>query len=190
MTDLQLIEVLASALEAASANAGWNYGVVQKDEPTTQGTPTAPTIFFEKLFDVPYGWAMTTDVPNVEAMTFAETDTQLYETHFQVSALVIQDPNNLALPTASDVCNYMKQYLAARSIVATFFAQGVGVLKVSEVRNPYFTDDRNMYEANPSFDIVFTHSRSITITIPGTNIIIGTLSSAAPGHQGTFPVLP
>jgi hypothetical protein len=190
MTDNQLIDILATQLEAASANAGWNYGVVQKDEPTVQGTPTDPTIFFEKLFDVPYGWAHTEDVPNVEAMTFAETDTQAYETHFQVSALVIQNPSDLTIPTASDVCNYMKQYLAARSIVAALFALGVGVLKVSEVRNPFAVDDRNMFEANPSFDIVLTHSRSITITIPGTKTIVGTISNAAPKHQGTFPVLP
>lgn len=188
MTDNQLIEVLATALEAASANAGWNYGVVQKDEPTTQGTPTAPTIFFEKLFDVAYGWAHTENTPNIPAKTFAETDTQVYETHFQISALVIQDPNDLTIPTASDVCNYMKQYLAHRTITAQFAAQGLGVLKVSEVRNPYFLDDRNMFEANPSFDIVFTHSRSITITIPGVDKIVGAISSFDPKHQGTFPV--
>lgn len=188
MTDNQLIDILATKLEAASANAGWNYGVVQLEEPTNQGIPTAPTIFFEKLFDHPYGYPITNDVPDVDTLTFAETDTQLYETHFQVSAIVIQDPNNLSLPTSSDVVNYMKQYLAARSIAANMYAQGVGILRVTEVRNPYFKDDRNMNQANPSFDIVLTHSRSITITIPGTKTVVGSLSPYASGHQGTFPV--
>ncbi len=190
MTDNQLIDVLATALEAASANAGWNYGVVQKDEPTVQGTPTAPTIFFEKLFDVAYGWAHSDNIPDLASKTFAEIDTQVYETHFQISALVIQDPSDLTRPTASDVCNYMKQYLAHRTVTAQFSTQGLGVLKVSEVRNPFAIDDRNMFEANPSFDIVFTHTRSVTITIPGVDKIVGTVSSFAPGHQGTFPVLP
>jgi hypothetical protein len=188
MLDNALIDLLATQLEAASALAGWNYSVIQKDQPTQEGIPTAPTIFFEKLFDHAYGWPeLFYSDYNPATNTFTQTEKQWAETTFQVSALVIQDPTSLSLPTASDVVNYMKLFTNSRAAIKAFKAQGVSALRISEVRNPYFRDERHTFEANPNFDIVLQHQRTLVTTVGATNVVVGVLIPSVPGHQGTFP---
>lgn len=166
MTDNQLIDFVATQLEAASASAGWNYIVLQKDQPTMEGIPTAPTIFFEKLFDHPYGWPIAKFSYIVEQNVFNENETQLYETTFQISTLAIQNPEDLTLPTASDIANYMKQYIGSRHVSSLFQAASMGILRVTDVRNPYFKDDRNQFEAHPTFDFTVLHNRQINFEVP------------------------
>jgi hypothetical protein len=197
MLDNALINLFATRLEAAALAGGWlsgglPYAVVQKNPPTQEGVPTAPTIFFEKLFDDVYGWPAldyehNVAVPPATQGTFTDTENQWCETTFQVSALVIQDPNDLTIPTASDVVNYVNRFLHTRASIEYFKGSSVSMLRVTKVRNPYFEDDRNTYEANPSFDITLCHQNSIQDTVPATNIVTG---KAVPGYtnNGIYPV--
>lgn len=192
MTDNQLIDIFATQLEAASAKAGWNYVVLQNYQPSQQGAPTAPAIYFEKLFDLEYGYPIVTYayVPPVEPAvqgTYTQTEVQWVESTFQVSAQSIQDPTNLTIPTASDIVNYMKLYINSRAAMALFKTQGVGTLRVRDIRNPKFKDDRDIFEANPNFDVVLQYQRSITATIPATKIVQGAVVSGIEG-QGIWPI--
>lgn len=187
MKDNDLIGLVATNLEAASAEAGWNYGVLQKDQPTQQGIPYAPTIFFEKLFDRAYGHPMVTYAYNASPNSFSETEDQIVETTFQISALVIQEPTDLSIPTASDVIHYMRAYLTSRAVIHTMVKQEVAIQKVTELRNPYFQDERHNYEANPSFDIVYIHQRPYVHVVGATNKVVGKIIDGIAG-QGTFPV--
>ena len=188
MLDNALIDLFATQLEAASAAAGWNYIVLQKDQPTQEGIPTAPTIFFEKLFDHSYGWPEVTysDYDPATNM-FTETETQWTETTFQVSAMVIQDPSNLSLPTASDVVNYMKLFTNSRGTIARLKAQAVSALRISELRNPYYRDERHVFEGNPNFDVVLQHQRMIQTQIGATNVVVPGVVEGIES-EGTFPV--
>jgi hypothetical protein len=91
MTDNELIAIVSGQIEAAIANAGWAFPVVQKDEPTNEGTPSGASVFLKKMFDDPYGWPMNSSVAN-GAASLSETTTQICEATFQISALVTQDP--------------------------------------------------------------------------------------------------
>jgi hypothetical protein len=190
MTDNQLIQFMAAQLDAASEASGWNYPVLQKNNPTLEGIPAAPAIFFEKLFDHAYGWpidSFTYNEPPVD--NFSDNSMQLYETTFQISALVIQDPEDLTLPTASDVANYIKMWLTHPVTLQTFRSQNVGLLRVTQIRNPYFEDDRHRFEAHPNFDLVLTHDNTLTLTVPAANRAVPAPSND-PTITGTgvFPV--
>ena len=175
LTDNQLIGLLATQMEAAVASGGWNLIVEQKDQPTQQGIPTAGAVFFQKLHDHAYGSPKIRKVSNYDPSvpgspkTFTEYEDQWYETTFQISALVTQDPTNLSLPTASDVANYVKMYLASRATRSVLMQQNVGMLRVTQIRDPAFQDDRERFEYHPNFDITLTYERTIEIVIPGTN---------------------
>jgi hypothetical protein len=171
MTDNELIFLLAGQMDAALAQAGWSFLTIQKYQPTQQGIPSDPAVFFEKLFDHPYGHPGNYLSLNADQLGFSETSVQVYESLFQISTLVIQDPMNMSLPTASDVANYIKMYLVTPRSRAVFMAQNVGLLRVTEVRNPYFEDDRHRFEAHPSFDMNLTYLRDIVLPVPGTNIV-------------------
>jgi hypothetical protein len=166
MTDNQLIQFMATQLDAASAAAGWNYPVLQKDNPTLEGIPAAPAIFFEKLFDRAYGFPIDSLVYNSTPDNYSDNEMQLYETTFQISALVIQNPADLTLPTASDVANYVKRWLTHPVTLQNFRSQNVGLLRITHIRNPWFEDDRHRFEAHPNFDLVLTHDNTLTITVP------------------------
>jgi hypothetical protein len=181
-TDNSLFALIADQLDAASALAGWNYLTVSRDQPSPEGAVTAGTIYLEKQFDNRYGWAQASDVynppnpdtpPNPQG-TYTKTELQWIESHFQISSMVIQNPSDLTIPTAKDVVEYLAAYLNSRVIVRQLAAQGVQVLKVSNVRNPWDKDDRDIYEATPSFDLTVYYQSSISFTIPATNVIQGT----------------
>jgi hypothetical protein len=190
MTDNQLLALLATQLNAAVALAGWMYTppgstvalpypVLQKEQPTQEGIPYSPAVYFEKLFDIPFGFAGVANSFDSETSVMTQTETQNYETTIQISALVIQQPSDLSIPTASDVVNYLKRYMTSRAQLAAWTSQGVNILRPLRVENPYFEDDRHRNEAMPSFDLVFTHQNAIAQPIgyvtdmTGTDIIVG-----------------
>lgn len=94
------------------------------------------------------------------------TETQQYVTMFQASALATQDPSNIDSLTASDILNYAAAVLQSDAAITAFEAVGVGILDIQQVRNPYFSDDRQRYEASPSFDFSVTHKQIVTTVVP------------------------
>jgi hypothetical protein len=181
-TDNTLFALIADALDAASALAGWNYVTVQRDQPSPQGAVTAGTVYLERQFDDRYGWPAASSQYNpfvgpsqpgvLPQGTYTKTELQWIEARFQVSAMVIQNPADLTIPTALDVVRQAAQYMNARSIVkALKRTNGVSILKVGQVRNPWDKDDRDIYEATPSFDLVVQYQAELVFTIPATNIV-------------------
>lgn len=94
------------------------------------------------------------------------TEDEVYASTFQCSGLATQNPANIESLTASDIANLAAYVLQSASVIGAFEAQGIGVLRIPEVRNPYFTDDRQRYEASPSFDFTITHHQTIITTVP------------------------
>ncbi len=195
-TDNTLFSLIANTLDEATARAGWNYVTVQRDQPSPQGAVTAGTVYLERQFEDRYGWpavssaynAPNPDIPPNPQGTYTKTEKQWIEARFQVSSMVIQNPSDLTIPTALDVVRYVAQYLNARPIVKKLKRENcVSVLKVGNVRNPWDKDDRDIFEATPSFDLVVQYQSQIGFSVPATNIVLpGTVEGI--GGSGTFPV--
>lgn len=166
MLDNALITLLINQVEAILTGINQPFPVQQKYQPTQTGTPTEPTIFLYKLFDDVIGQPAKTDKWDDVASQMVHTETTQYATHFQMSALSIQDPANQAQLTASDILNFARYAVQSAVFVANMEAQGVGVFDVTQVRNPYFDDDHDQFEASPSFDFVLTHKQIIVTTTP------------------------
>ena len=112
---------------------------------------------------------LASTVASAEAMTSGPTEVrtteQVYETTFQFSALSTQDPTNPNQLTASDILNYAAFIMQNPDTTAILEENGVGVLKIGQVRNPYFSDDRQRYEASPNLEMTLTHNQ-IILTAP------------------------
>lgn len=168
MTDNQLIAHIIQVLEAQLALWYRTVGcepveVLQKNQPTKQGVPTAPTVFIEKLFDRRYGFvAVTYEEELIEPVIdmMEEKEAQKYLTTFQLSARMLQDPRNLQMVTASDLANVACSMLQSRYALQAFDNNKIEVLRVTDVRNSYDPDDQDRQEASPSFDIVLGYTRS------------------------------
>lgn len=119
------------------------------------------------LLNYTVGIVATQPIATQGGQTF--TETQQYASTFQLSALSTQDPANIESLTASDIANLAAYVLQNSMTIAALEAQGVGILRIPQVRNPYFTDDRQRYEASPSFDFTLTHKQIVTTVVPVIN---------------------
>lgn len=167
MLDNQLIALTISTIIAGEATANIpGLPIKQAFQPTLQGVNTQPTAYMYKIGDKRFGTVHRSDVWNNDIPAMVHTETQQYETTFQISALATQDPKNTSAYTASDIINLVASILQSSTAIANLQANGVGIERVTEVRNPYFVDDRQQNEANPSFDFTLTHKQIITSTTP------------------------
>ena len=165
MQDSQLISLLRTNIITGQAIVGLvDIPVIQAFQPRQQGVNDEPTIFLYKVGDRRYGYPYQGDVWDTDSSTIVHTQLQKYETTYQISALAIQDPSITGANTASDILNLVACALSDITIINTFEAQDVGILRITDVRNPYFTDERGRFESSPSMDITLTHERIITST--------------------------
>lgn len=168
MLDNQLIQVFYPIITVGLTNAGYS-GVTlkQANQPTQQGINlTSPAVYFYKIGDRRYGHVYRNDKWDPVSSTMIHTETQQYETTFQISSLVLQDPTNTSAYTASDLVNSVAQIMQSSNTIQTLWDNNIGILRITDIRNPYFVDDRDQFEASPSFDFVLTHEQTSTIVDP------------------------
>ncbi len=167
MFDNQLIILIRSTIIAGEAAAGIPGTPIKAAwQPTQQGINKEPTAYLYKVGDRRVGYPKQGYTWDAESETMISRTLQQYETTFQISALATQDPNNISAYTASDILNLIAFILQSDTTVSTFEAQGVGILRVTDIRNPYFSDDRQRGEASPSFDFTLTHKQIVLSTSP------------------------
>lgn len=162
MLDNDLIRKFLPIVNAGLIARGYT-GVTtkQSNQPTQQGAMITPTVYFYKLYDKRFGWVKRDDFWDADLQVMRHRETQNYETTFQFSAMAVTNDY-----TASDLINSVAQIMQSYDTIETLTAQSVGILRITDVRNPYFTDDRDRFEAFPSFDITFNHQQSFTATVP------------------------
>lgn len=167
MFDNQLIALTISTIIAQESIAGISgTPIKQAFQPTQQGVNTQPTAYMYKIGDRRRGYPFRSDEWDVDNEVMIHTEKQAYETTFQISALSTQNPSTPNQYTASDILNLIAYILQSQATVTALEAQEVGILHVGDVRNPYFLDDRQRFEASPSFDFTLTHYQTIISTVP------------------------
>ena len=159
MNDKQLRILIVTQLTAGLTRAGITLPVIAGNQPTTQGREDQGIYFFP-ISDAASGWQSRTYSPN-QLPTIPMEDTQHVETAFQVEALVMDDPASLASLTALDVLHTARMVIASLPFVQAMQDAGAGVQRPSNVRTPYFTNDRDQFEMSPSFDFTVSHKRAI-----------------------------
>lgn len=167
MLDNELIALVLTTLIAQESIAGISgTPIKQAFQPTQQGANVQPTGYFYKVGDRRRGYPFREDVYDSDQQAMVHTEKQAYETTFQISVLATQNPSTPTQYTASDILNLIAYILQSAQTVAALEAQSVGILHIGDVRNPYFVDDRQRFEASPSLDFTLTHYQVITSTMP------------------------
>lgn len=154
--------------------------VIQFDPLTTQGRPSGPTVLFQKTGgDRRYGWTKREDVPDPDvAGQMIHRETQFYESTYQFEAVGPSAQPGVTLPTAtpSDLVNRAAAVAQSDAFMAALRVAGLAVLRVTDVRNPFMQNDRDQFEAVPSFDLVVTHEQIMLSTTPAA--VVGELRMA------------
>ena len=168
MLDNALIALIITTIQSQLITAGLpnNLIIKQAYQTTQQGTPKVPTAFLYKIGDHRFGWPKRGDVWDSIGMSMVHQEIQAYQTTFQMSALSIQNPLTPTQYTASDILNTIVYILQSSVTIDTLEAQDVGIMRIMDIRNPYFMDDTQNFEASPSFDFTLRHNQIITSTTP------------------------
>ena len=165
-TDNTLIQLFLPSIQNGLIADGFaNVVVQQANQPTQQGIPTAPTVYFYKTNTKRYGFLGRQDIwdPNTSKMVHHET--QYYETTFRIQSLVLQNVKSPSY-TSADLANEVSSILQSDNTVTALNAQNVGILRITDIVNPYFTDDRDNFEALPSFDFTLLYLNDRLSTNP------------------------
>lgn len=161
MNDTQLIEIFAPIIDAQLVADGYTgVTVMQNNQPTQQGALLTPTVYFSKIADHRYGFPRKEDVWDPDAKIMVHTEVEQYETTFQFGAMVRSDPATPNQYTAADLINEVTYILQSDSTIATLNASNVGVLRITDIRTIYYTDDRDQFQQWPTFDVIFTHAQT------------------------------
>lgn len=167
MNDNALIKLFLPIINAGLLADGFTgVTVKQANQPTQQGINTGPTIYFYKVNNKRYGFLGRLDVWDADLEQMVHTETQYFETTFQISALVLQNVHNTNSYTASDLVNEVASIIQSDVARSIMIAENVGILRITDIVNPYFTDDRDQFEASPSFDFTLTYRNTRTTINP------------------------
>lgn len=179
MTDSQLETLIMTIVTAGLIADGFmDVQIQQSSQPIQVGVSTGATVAFFKIGDHRYGWPQRLSYVDPDTQIMMRKTTQAYETTFQMESLLPQNPTPADQTTASDLLNAVAAIMQDEDTIATLIANDVGILRVTDVRNPYFIDDRDQNEAAPSFDFTLTHKQTIIKTVPAVQSV----------QFGIFPV--
>jgi hypothetical protein len=170
MRDNALYDLLCQAALAGLKARGWpRVAVRQSFQPEQQGRASATTLYLTKIADRRHGSPAIRAVYDPEDGRIVRREIQVIESTFQITALISERKprkNDQAEATAADLLKTAAAILQGEDFRAAIFKEGVQVLRVQEIRNPPFSNDRDRFEFSPSFDAVFTHHDVFTARDP------------------------
>lgn len=166
MNELALFkEVIAQIKSGLTAAGLTSVAVKQSNQPTQQGANVGPTVYIQKIMNKRYGYVGVSDVYDTVNSEMVHTESQYYETTFQIMVWATQDPSAPNAPTAQDISNIVAASLQSDAAIGFFSSKGIGVLRVTDIRPAPFQDDRDRWEFAPSFDFTATHKQDTVSTI-------------------------
>lgn len=133
--------------------------VRQLYQPRMTGTPSGPFIGLSNQPMRRYGFLKRKDewVPEVGLTPGFErhTETQKWVAIFQANAQWKQDPEAAdfaTVPTAGDLARRASSILQSDKNRELLRLAGIGIERITDVREPGFKDDSDEFEYSPSFD--------------------------------------
>jgi len=167
MTENEQYKILLPLIRGGLALRGvQNATVFQGYQPTQQGAPSGAFVYLFKLPEVPRGQVYRDTVYEQASGTMVDKEIQKYEVSYQVNTQFIQDPKNTSTLTAGDLLKKVHQVMQSSATISTLLASGIGILRVNELRNTPFVNDKNRHEFNGSFDFTITYDELWVGTAP------------------------
>jgi hypothetical protein len=166
-TDNSLIQIFLPIINAGLITDGFSDVIVkQANQPTQQGINTSPTVYFFKIGSKRYGFLGRSDQWDTMSSTMVHSEKQYFESTWQMQALYLQNPATPNQYTASDLIQEISDIMQSDNTRNILNESGIGILRITDIVNPYFEDDRDNFEAIPSIDITFVYENIRTTVEP------------------------
>tara|TARA_R110000851_G_C13077978_1_gene565528 strand:+ start:1596 stop:2138 length:543 start_codon:yes stop_codon:yes gene_type:complete len=138
----------------------------QSYQQTQQGTSSADRVYLNKVTQRRISHQSKEFKFNEIDDNFDHKEAYWLAVTYQLNAVINQDlsdPDSMTVGDLVDICGAILQSTKARK---TLLESGVGILKINDTRNPFFSDDSKQFVAEPSFDFVLTYNQSISSKVP------------------------
>jgi len=127
------------------------------NQPRQQGQAENPMAFYNIIGTKNYGWQSRKDEFNDGDDDFDHTERQWKERTVQIGVEITENPADDTLSTATDVVNCINMGFGSEKIFLSLKSQGVGIIRITDVREPYIQDEHDRYTMQPNFDCVFSY---------------------------------
>lgn len=164
MTDAEFDTLFTAQLSAALSAAGVSNASAKRGfQPRQVGPNSAPTLYFHIINGRRYGWPKRVYTPSVTAGMMRQRYEQVQEVTVQVTGYADTTPS--AVWTSGDLVDLAAAWCQSDAFLAACRQAGCSPLRISEIRRPYITDERDQNVMAPSFDIIMTHNRTLTESV-------------------------
>lgn len=163
MLDNAIFTAVRAALLAGYAlqpAPGPTVQVIQDYQPDHQSAPSGPALLLHMLPDRWVGSPLRKDIYDGVSGDFRHEERQEIAATIQATGIFRQTASDTTGWTAKDVATIGAMILQSDATMAQLRAAGLKLERVTQVRNPFMTNDRQEYEAVPSFDFVLTHTQT------------------------------
>lgn len=141
--------------------------VVQNYQPTQQGRPATPAVIIYCMGNKRYGSPRRSWTSGTSVVKAVRTERQYREATYKVTALIpTLDPKDLSANTQGDVVGITAAIMNSEDFISHMKRNNCGVLRISDIVNVPFENDKAQNEANYSFDVIITHSDVFVDGVP------------------------
>lgn len=169
MTDNQiyaiLFPIISAGLAARDVVVPAN-NIIQGYQPTQQGRPIGPTVYFNALPATPLGHPRRDSIYDPDTQVMRDVEVQTYLVQYQANALSQQTASDETQLTAMDILKAVRQVLQSSNTIALLKTDGLAILRVNALRNPTFVNDEGRAQYAPSFDFTLTYDEVYTADVP------------------------
>lgn len=161
ITDNQVITILKSILDQGFTDAGQTVKVRQAYQTKQASAGTGQEVYIFKKDGTMAGWPSTRQVFNAGNDDYDTTTTFQDRVGYNFSAVTTLDQLDPAYLSASNLLELTLRIMQTHKTVAALQLSDISMQRVMAVKQGYFTDDRNLFEQSPSFDIVLSYEQTI-----------------------------
>ncbi len=78
----------------------------------------------------------------------------------------LESPSGDTELTAQDILYIISSSLQSAETIGTLGPLDMGILRITDLRNPYFENDASDFQSSPSFDFTVTHKHTTITSVP------------------------
>lgn len=164
MLDNQLFMLLQTEIvDRAPLRGVTDSAVMLRYQPTQQGRPTGSTVWMTKGPERPFGTPLITYPQGLAGIEEREEQSMETTIQFSVTRPSALKPSDL---THGDILRRIRGVVQSRAFMRSILEAGASVLRVPEIRNTPFENDRGEWEQGPMFDLIVKHTDVFVNSIP------------------------
>lgn len=177
MTDNEVWGILTSTFDQALIDSGLDQvNFMRAFQPRQEGAFTSDALYCHRISSKRFGWQARSDKYDDANDEFDHNEMITTESVYQVSSEVSENPEDENQITAFDVVSRVAIELNSYKVRKALIAQGIGIIRIIDVRTPFFKNESDRFEAEPSFDFTISYKQNNMSKVPAVTNYEGNIS--------------